>query len=92
MPASFVILPEALAARAAFLLADPPLPPSGAYRFGGRRVVGLARRGADPDLGEVVRRLPGIRFLRLHQRPGGGVVALDQTAEVHLRLREAGEL
>jgi hypothetical protein len=82
VPASFVELPPSLAERAAFLLAAPPLPPSGAYRFGDARIVGLARRGDDPTLDEVVARLPGIRFIRLRPTPGGRVVARDVTDEL----------
>ncbi len=65
VPASFVLLPPAEADRVAFLLADPPLPPSGAYRFGGERIVGLARREEAPDLDEVLTRLPDLRIIRL---------------------------
>ena len=49
VPASFVIVPPSLAAAATPLIAQPPLPPSGAYRFGAARVVGLARRGRRAD-------------------------------------------
>ena len=69
VPASFVIVPAALAAAAAPLLAQPPLPPSGAYRFGDARVVGLARRGDGPSLREVWQRFPDIRFVRLLRSP-----------------------
>jgi hypothetical protein len=65
VPASFVLMPPALATPTHFLLADPPLPPSGAYRFGAGSVVGLARRHESPDLDDVVARLPELRFLRL---------------------------
>jgi hypothetical protein len=82
VPASFVALPPALAPRAAFLLATPPLPPSGAYRFGDARVVGLARRGDDPTLDEVVTRFPDIRFVRLRATPGGHVIGRDVTDEI----------
>ena len=82
VPASFVALPAALAPRASFLLAAPPLPPSGAYQFGAARVVGLARRGDDPTLDEVVARLPEIRFIRLRLTPGGHVVGRDVTEEI----------
>jgi hypothetical protein len=65
VPASFVWMPEALAASTGFLLADPPLPPSGAYRFGDQRIVGLARRQDAPDLDDVLARLPELRMLEL---------------------------
>jgi hypothetical protein len=82
VPASFVDLPPALASRAAFLLAAPPLPPSGAYLFGEARIVGLARRGDDPMLDEVIARFPDIRFIRLRPTPGGHVIARDVTDEL----------
>jgi len=71
VPASFVLMPPALAGRTRFLLASPPLPPSGAYRFGGRSVVGLARRHESPDLELVLERLPELRFIQLFQDKGG---------------------
>ena len=79
VPASFVAIPEARARELEFLLARPPLPPSGGYRFGARRIVALARRGDDPTLDEVVARLPAIRFIRLRLGPGGRVIARDVT-------------
>lgn len=79
VPASFVDLPAARPSRIDFLLARPPLPPSGAYVFGDRRVVGLARRGDDPTLDEVVGRLPDLRFIRLRMAPGGRIVYRDVT-------------
>lgn len=79
VPASFVALPELRAGQLEFLLAQPPLPPTGAYRFGARRIVGLARRGDDPTLDEVTARLPAIRFIRLRTGPGGRIVARDVT-------------
>jgi hypothetical protein len=82
VPASFVELPPALATRAAFLVAAPPLPPSGAYAFGDARIVGLARRGADPTLDEVVARFPDIRFIRLRLTPAGRVFGRDVTEEL----------
>ncbi|MDB4980428.1 MAG: hypothetical protein JWM82_1180, partial [Myxococcales bacterium] len=82
VPASFVMMPPALAAGAAGLVAAPPLPPSGAYRFGDRRIVGLARRGDDPALDEVIAQFPDIRFLRLRPTPGGHVIARDVTEEL----------
>jgi hypothetical protein len=65
VPASFVLMPPALAQRAAFLRAVPPLPPSGAYRFGGHAVVGLVRREDSPSLEEILQRLPELRFVTL---------------------------
>jgi hypothetical protein len=85
VPASFALVPPALEARASIFLAAPPLPPSGAYRFGARRIVGLARRGADPTLDEALERLPGLRLLRLRAAPGGRIVARDVTEELKLR-------
>jgi hypothetical protein len=82
VPASFVMMPPALASRAAGLVAAPPLPPSGAYRFGDRRIVGLARRGDEPALDEVIAQFPDIRFLRLRPTPGGHVIARDVTEEL----------
>jgi hypothetical protein len=82
VPASFVALPPALAERAAFLLAAPPLPPSGAYRFGAARVVGLARRDDAPTLDDVVAHFPDIRFIRLRPTPGGRVMGRDVTEQL----------
>jgi hypothetical protein len=65
VPASFVLVPPALAERTAFLRAMPPLPPSGAYRFGGQAVVGLVRREESPSLEEILQRLPELRFVAL---------------------------
>ena len=65
VPASFIWLPPDMGSRLDFLLARPPLPPSGAYRFGDARLVGLARREEAPDLDEVLTRLPELRILRL---------------------------
>lgn len=65
VPASFVCLPAGETDRLGFLLADPPLPPSGAYQFGAQRIVGLARREQAPDLDEVLGRLPDLRIIRL---------------------------
>jgi hypothetical protein len=69
VPASFVLMPPFLAAQGTFLLASPPLPPSGAYRFAGRAVVGLARRGDDPLLDDVIQHFPDLQFIRLRLRP-----------------------
>ncbi len=82
VPASFVSMSPAFAERAAPLVATPPLPPSGAYRFGDRRVVGLARRGDEPTLEDVLARFPDMRFLRLRSTPDGHVVVRDVTAEM----------
>jgi len=79
VPASFVAFPESRRAELALVLARPPLPPSGAYRFGGRLVAGLARRGEDPTLDEVTARFPDIRFIRLRAGPEGRVIARDVT-------------
>ena len=89
-PASFVAVPETRAAALDFLLARPPLPPSGAYRFGDRRIVGLARRGDDPTLDEVITRLPGIRFIRLRLGPAGHIIARDVTDG--LRTSDPGQI
>lgn len=88
VPASFVVMPPALASRAAFLVASPPLPPSGAYRFGSSRVVGLARRGDDPTLDDVIARFPEIRFIRLRPTPGGHVIGRDVTNDVKSAVNE----
>jgi hypothetical protein len=79
VPASFVWMPDALADRARFLLARPPLPPAGAYRFGGQTIVGLARREEAPDLDEVVARLPELRFIELVTDNRGQVTSRDRT-------------
>lgn len=65
VPASFVWMPDDLAPSTEFLLARPPLPPAGAYRFGPVRIVGLARREESPDLDDVLARLPGLRIIDL---------------------------
>lgn len=85
VPASFALVPRALEARAAIFLAAPPLPPSGAYRFGASRIVGLARRGADPTLEEALEHFPGLRFLRLRATSGGQIVVRDVTDELSPR-------
>jgi hypothetical protein len=79
VPASFVSLPALGPSRIDFLVAHPPLPPSGAYVFGDRRIVGLARRGDDPTLDEVMARLPDLRFIRLRMAPGGRIIYRDVT-------------
>jgi hypothetical protein len=80
VPASFVWMPVALGQRLDFLLARPPLPPSGAYRFGQAKLMGLARREEAPDLDEVLARLPELRILRL-ERKGAGFDVVDKTAD-----------
>ena len=90
VPASFVVIPPALAAAAAPLVAQPPLPPSGAYRFGDVRVVGLARREDGPSLREVVARFPDIRFVRLRPVPSGQIIARDVTDETRRVLDAEG--
>ena len=84
VPASFIQLPHDGAERLRFLFAEPPLPPSGAYRFGDEHIVGLARREEAPDLDEVLERLPELRIVRLKldARP---VVWRDITADYQLR-------
>ena len=79
VPASFVWMPDALADRARFLLARPPLPPAGAYRFGGQHIMGLARREEAPDLDEVVSRLPELRFIELVTDGRGQVTGRDRS-------------
>jgi hypothetical protein len=83
VPASFVAIPPDLEPAAAFLIAQPPLPPSGAYHFGPRRVVGLARRGDEPTLEELVARFPDVRFIRLRAAGGDRVVARDVTPTIN---------
>ena len=79
VPASFAIVPAELLPAASPLQATPPLPPSGGYRFGGVRVVGLARRGDEPTLDEALAMFPDLRFVRLRPTPGGAVIARDVT-------------
>jgi hypothetical protein len=81
VPASFVLVPPALAAATAPLLARPPLPPSGAYRFGDARIVGLARRDDNPSLEEVLQQFPDMRFFRLRPVASGQIIARDVTDE-----------
>jgi hypothetical protein len=90
VPASFAIVPPRFAPAAAILLAAPPLPPSGAYQLGDARVVGLARRGDEPDLDEVLARFPDLRFVRLRSVRGGRVIARDLTEEIKRRLDGGG--
>jgi hypothetical protein len=91
VPASFVIVPPALADAAAPLYARPPLPPSGAYRFGDTRVVGLARAEDEPSLTETLARFPDMRFVRLRPVPSGQIIARDVTNETTHAL-DAGTL
>lgn len=86
VPASFVVVPPVLESSARFLLATPPIPPSGAYRFGDRAIVGLPRRGDEPALDQVVANLPQIRFIRLVTGPGGRLIARDATDQVRRSL------
>lgn len=79
VPASFVWMPDALAERTRFLLAEPPLPPTGAYRFGRQHIVGLARREESPDLDDVLARLPELRFIKLVADSRGQVTGRDLT-------------
>jgi hypothetical protein len=79
VPASFVWMPDALADRARFLLARPPLPPAGEYRFGGQHIMGLARREEAPDLDQVLARLPELRFIELVGDGHGQVIGRDRT-------------
>ena len=50
------------------------------------RVVGLARRGDEPTLDEVLARFPDLRFVRLRPTPAGRIVARDVTLEMKQRL------
>ncbi len=90
VPASFAILPASLAAAARPLRAQPPIPPSGAYRFGDVEVVGLARRGEEPDLIEAFAWFPDLRLIRLMRAPGGQVVARDVTERLR-QVLDAGD-
>jgi len=91
VPASFVVIPKELAGAAATLVARPPIPPSGAYRFGPARVVGLVRRGDEPSLSEVVQLFPEIRFIRLFRVASGQIVARDVTDETRGALEREEE-
>jgi hypothetical protein len=86
VPASFAIIPPRFAPAASILLAAPPLPPGGDYAFGDARVVGLARRGDEPDLDEALVRFPDLRLIRLRSLRGGQVIARDLTEEIRRRL------
>jgi hypothetical protein len=90
VPASFAFAPPGLEVALAKLVAVPPLPPSGAYRFGDVRIVGLARRGDEPDLDETLALFPDLRFIRLRSIRGGRVIARDMTAEIKRRLDDSG--
>lgn len=79
VPSSFVVLPRDPRPELDFLWARPPLPPSGAYRFGDRRIVGLVRRGDEPTLDEVLARAPDVRFLRLQPRQSSAADYNDVT-------------
>jgi hypothetical protein len=79
VPASFVWMPDGLASRAGFLLARPPLPPAGEYRFAGQHIMGLARREEAPDLDDVLARLPELRIIELVVDRHGKVTAADRT-------------
>jgi hypothetical protein len=79
VPASFVWMPDGLASRAGFLLARPPLPPAGEYRFGGQHIMGLARREEAPDLDDMLARLPELRFIEMVADRHGQVTGQDRT-------------
>jgi hypothetical protein len=91
VPASFAIIPPRQMPAASMFVAAPPLPPSGAYRFGPVQVVGLARRGDEPSLDEVLARFPDIRFIRLRPVRGGQIIARDLTDEIKARLDGADQ-
>jgi len=91
VPASFVALPPSLADAAAPLIAEPPLPPSGAYRFGGVRILGLARDGDEPSVHEVLTRFPEMTFFRLRPVPSGQIIARDVTDEMRGALDREGD-
>lgn len=79
VPASFIAFPAPRRSDLELVLAHPPLPPSGAYRFGDFLVAGSPRRGEDPGLDEVTAHFPGMRFIRLRAGPDGRVIARDVT-------------
>jgi hypothetical protein len=85
VPASFVWLPPALAGRLSFVLARPPLPLAGAYRFGGETIVGQARREEAPDLDEALTRLPELRIIHLSRTASG--FAWEDRTEAYRRLQ-----
>jgi hypothetical protein len=64
VPASFMAVPPRLERAAAVAIATPPIPPSGAYRFGDLRIVGQARAGDDPALEDVEARFPDLEIIR----------------------------
>jgi hypothetical protein len=80
VPASFVWLPPELGPRLQFLLAEPPLPPSGAYLFGDQRIAGQARRDDAPDLDQVFDHLPELRIIHL-RRSADRYTWEDRTAD-----------
>jgi hypothetical protein len=54
------------------------------------RVVGLSRRGDEPDLDETLALFPDLRLIRLRSIRGGRVIARDMTAEITRRLDAGG--
>ncbi len=80
VPASFLWLPDEWSGRLDFLLARPPSPPAGAYRFAGARLVGQARREDAPDMDVVLERLPELRIIELTRR-GEDYGWSDRTAD-----------
>jgi hypothetical protein len=86
VPASFIWLPSDLTGHLDFLLARPSLPPSGAYRFGTAKLVGLARREEAPDVDEVLARLPELRILHLSHR--ADQFSIEDRTEQFMRGRE----
>ena len=78
VPASFLWMPVSLAERLHFVVAEPSLPPAGAYRFGNERIVGQARRDEAPDLDEVLTRLPELRIIHVI-RKGHDFIWEDRT-------------
>lgn len=82
VPASFAYLTPVLSRRLPFVVARPPIPPSGAYRFGAASIVGLVRRGDEPGLDEVLAAVPEIRFIRLRRAAGRRVIGRDVTEQL----------